>query len=220
MKLPYANRTEAARVLADSLPQSLHDDDLLVLAMPRGGVPVGHEIAKRLSAPLDLLLVRKLGVPGHPELAFGAIATGGAKVLNDAVIARLGLNQEEMDAVAEAERAELRRRSEAYRGDRPEPEVNGKTIIVVDDGVATGATMGAGLAALRRQQPAKIVAAVPVGPPDSIRLLAEQADEVVCPATPTAFMAISEWYEDFSATSDDEVCRLLNEHWKEAAGVK
>jgi putative phosphoribosyl transferase len=218
--LPYADRREAGRVLAEALPTWLREGNVLVLAMPRGGVPVGHEVARELSAPLDLLLVRKLGVPGHEELAFGAVATGDSRVQNEEVVVRLALEPEVMDRVAEQERAELQRQSRTYRDNRPEPEIEGKTVIVVDDGVATGATMRAGLAALRQQRPARIVAAVPVGPPDSIRSLAKVADEVVCPATPAAFTAISEWYRDFGATSDEEVCRLLEDNWQRAREVQ
>jgi putative phosphoribosyl transferase len=183
----------------------------LVLALPRGGVPVGLEVAQALGAPLDVFLVRKLGVPGHRELAMGALASGGVRVLNPAVVDALGLPGAVLDAVAAREQAELERRARAYRGDRPPPDVRGRTVVLVDDGLATGSTMRAAAAALRRLGPARLVAAVPVAAPETCAALRADADvdAVVCAVTPARFLAVGVWYEDFAQTTDDEVRRLL-----------
>ena len=183
--------------------------DVIVLALPRGGVPVGYEVARRLRAPLDVFLVRKLGVPGHEELAMGAVATGGVRVLNEQVMRGLRIPDSVIDAVAAVELEELRRRERLYRGDRPPPDVRGKTVILADDGLATGSTMLAAVKALRQQQPARIVVAVPVAAPDTCELLRAEVEDVVCTETPEPFYAVGLWYRDFSQTTDEEVRELL-----------
>lgn len=183
----------------------------LVLALPRGGVVVGYEIAKALSLPLDVLVVRKLGAPYQPELAMGAIASGGIEILDDDTIADLGITQDEIAAEIAVERLELERREKRYRENQPPLEVAGKTVLLVDDGIATGSTMSAALAALRKQQPKRLVVAVAVGPTSTMERLRGEADEVVCLMTPYPFQAISLWYEDFPQTSDEEVRNLLSE---------
>ncbi|MBK1732830.1 phosphoribosyltransferase [Thiococcus pfennigii] len=214
MKLPLENRTEAGRALAELLSRE-PTGDVVVLALPRGGVPVGWEIAKALNDPLDILLVRKLGVPGQPELAAGAIASGGIRVLNQDLIDALGITQAQLERTAAHEQAELERRERVYRGDRPRPPVTGRRIILVDDGVATGATIRAGIAALRQQHPESIVLAVPVAPPDTLARLEAEADQVVCLATPTPFRAIGQWYQDFHQVTDEEVTELLESSRRE-----
>ena len=184
-------------------------DDVLVLALPRGGVPVGFEVAQALRAPLDVFIVRKLGVPGHDELAMGAIATGGVRVLNDDVVISLELEPDVIDAVAAREGKELARRERLYRGARPAPDVHGRTVILVDDGLATGSTMRAAVAALRKQTPARIVVAVPVAAPETCEEFKAEVDEVVCAATPRMFNGVGRWYENFSQTTDEEVHELL-----------
>jgi putative phosphoribosyl transferase len=205
----YRDRSEAGKRLAARLTKYADRDDVLVLALPRGGVPVGFEVAKALPAPLDIFLVRKLGVPGHEELAMGAISTGGVRVLNDDVVDYLQIPEGVIDAIAEIELRELERRERAYRGDRPEPNVQGKTIILVDDGLATGSTMRAAAAALRRQNPARIVVAVPVSAPQTCDEYRMGVDEIVCASTPEPFRGVGQWYRDFSQTTDDEVRELL-----------
>jgi predicted phosphoribosyltransferase len=205
----FANRREAGRILASLLMKYADRDDVLVLALPRGGVPVGFEVAQALRAPLDVFIVRKLGVPGHDELAMGAIATGGVRVLNDDVVMSLELEPEVIDAVAAREQKELARRERIYRGARPAPDVRGRTVIVVDDGLATGSTMRAAVAALRKQGPARIVVAVPVAAPETCEEFKTEVDETVCAATPRMFNGVGRWYEDFSQTTDDEVHELL-----------
>jgi predicted phosphoribosyltransferase len=205
----FANRREAGRILASLLMKYADRDDVLVLALPRGGVPVGFEVARALSAPLDVFIVRKLGVPGHDELAMGAIATGGVRVLNDDVVISLELEPEVIDAVAAREEKELARRERLYRGARPDPDVKGRTVILVDDGLATGSTMRAAVAALRKQRPARIVVAVPVAAPETCEEFKTEVDEVVCAATPRMFNGVGRWYEDFSQTTDEEVHELL-----------
>jgi putative phosphoribosyl transferase len=218
---PYRDRTEAGRALARLLaPRWAGRPDVLVLALPRGGVPVAYEVAKALDAPLDVFLVRKLGVPGHPELAMGAIASGGTRVLNEEVVATLGIPSSWLEAVAREERAELERRAIAFRGRRPPPAVAGRVVLVVDDGLATGSTMRAAVRALRRQRPASIVVAVPVGVGGTCEALAADADEVVCATTPDPFVAVGQGYEDFTQTSDEQVRDLLARaaHARPAAG--
>ncbi len=205
----FRDRREAGQVLARTLAAYAHRPDVVVLALPRGGVPVGYEVARALGAPLDVFLVRKLGVPGHEELAMGAVATGGVRVLNDRIIRALGVPPNVIDAVADWQGEELARRERLYRGERPPPDVRGQTVILVDDGLATGATMRAALAALRQQGPARVVVAVPTAAPESCDDLRAEADEVVCATTPEPFYSVGLWYEDFSQTSDEEVRELL-----------
>jgi len=206
----FRDRAEAGRRLAAELGAYADRPDVLVLALPRGGVPVAAEIARALDAPLDLMLVRKLGVPGHEELALGAVATGGVRVLNEDVVGALGLDEELIDEVARRELAELERRQRAYRGERPTPTLEGRRLILVDDGLATGATMRAAVEAARDLGPTEIVVAVPVAPPDTCRLLEEVADDVVCVESPEPFLAIGVWYERFPQVGDEEVRALLD----------
>ncbi|MGE0517965.1 MAG: erythromycin esterase family protein [Candidatus Binatia bacterium] len=205
----FRDRTEAGRLLASKLAAYANRPDVLVLALPRGGVPVAYQVARALGAPLDVFVVRKLGVPGYEELAMGAVATGGARVLNDEVVQRLHIPDYLIDATAAREKQELARRERLYRGGRAAPDVRGRTVILVDDGLATGATMQAAIKALRQQQPARIVVAVPTAAPDTCEQLKSEVDEVVCGITPEPFHAVGRWYEDFSQTSDDEVRDLL-----------
>lgn len=208
----FADRVEAGRTLAGLLERYSGRDDVLVLGLPRGGVPVAAEVSAALAAELDLLLVRKLGVPSQPELAMGAIAEVGDSVevvTNDAVVTRLRIPQADFDAVYRSECTELRRRSLAYRGGRPAVSVAGRVVIVVDDGLATGSTMRAAVAAVRRHHPARVIAAVPVGAAESCRVLAEEVDEVVCALLPAPFHAVRQGYRDFHQTSDDEVLDAL-----------
>ena len=183
--------------------------DVIVLALPRGGVPVAYEVARALNAPLDIFLVRKLGVPGYEELAMGAIATGGVRVLNDQLVGGLRIPDYIVDEVAASEQQELARRERLYRGDRPAPDVRGRTVILVDDGLATGATMLAAVKALRQQQPARIVVAVPTASPETCEQLRAEVDDIICAITPEPFHAVGLWYEDFSQTTDEEVRDLL-----------
>ncbi|WJW76565.1 phosphoribosyltransferase [Thiohalobacter sp. IOR34] len=219
MQLPIPDRRAAGQALAEALQGYRGRKDLIVLALPRGGVPVAAEIADALQAPLDLMLVRKLGVPGYPELAMGAIASGGVQVMNDSVLRGSGIGPEAIQAVVEAERRELVRRERAYRGDRPWPKLEGRCVILVDDGLATGATMRAAVDAVHVQRPARIVVAVPVAPPDTVRMLQRKVDEVVCLFQPEPFMAIGQWYVDFSQVSDSEVEALLAERWGSRASA-
>jgi len=208
----FRDREEAGELLGRELARRLTKrDDLLVLALPRGGVPVAYGVARALDAPLDVFIVRKLGVPGHEELAMGAIASGGVRVLNREVLDYMPLSQAMIDAVAAREQQELERRESEYRGARPQIDVKDKTVVVVDDGLATGSTMRAAVAALRRMEPRRIVVAVPVAAESTCReFRAEEiADEVVCLRTPEPFQAVGLWYSDFTQTSDDEVHELL-----------
>jgi putative phosphoribosyl transferase len=206
---PYQDRRAAGRYLAEKLVDHARRTDVLVLALPRGGVPVAYEVARALDAPLDVFLVRKLGVPGHEELAFGAIATGGVRLLNADVVRGLGIPPEVIDRVAATELAELERRGSEYCGDRLPPDVRGKSVILIDDGLATGASMRAAVAALRQEQPARIVVAVPIAAPATCEEFQDEVDEVVCARTPEPFHAVGYWYEDFPQTSDGEVRELL-----------
>jgi putative phosphoribosyl transferase len=207
----FLDRADAGRVLARELHQYANQDDTLVLALPRGGVPVAHEIARELNAPLDIFMVRKLGFPGHEEFALGAIASGGVRVLNPQAFNLAHFSNDEIDEMAAKEMRELERREHIYRGDRPISEVRGKTVILTDDGLATGSTMRAAVQALRLLGPKRIVVAVPVGSADACELLSREADEVVCAAIPNPFHAVGEWYENFGQTSDEQVHELLDE---------
>jgi putative phosphoribosyl transferase len=209
MTLPFHDRRDAGRRLAAKLTAYADRPDVLVLALPRGGVPVAFEVAQVLHAPLDVFLVRKLGVPGHEELAMGAIATGGVLVLNEEVVQGLRIPSHVIDAAVARELQELARRERLYRDDRPPPEVRGHTVILIDDGLATGATMRAAAAALRQQQPARLIIAVPVAAPSTCEELRDAADEIICAITPEPFYAVGLWYEDFSPTTDEEVRDLL-----------
>jgi erythromycin esterase-like protein/predicted phosphoribosyltransferase len=205
----FRDRVEAGRALAERLGAYARRDDVIVLGLPRGGVPVAFEVARALDAPLDVLVVRKLGVPGHEELAFGAIATGGMRVINKELVESLGLPLEWIEAIDARQRRELERRERTLRAQRPPPDLSGRTVIVVDDGLATGSTMTAAVQALRQEEPARIVVAVPVADPEVCEQLRSLADEVVCLQTPRPLGAVGQWYEDFSQTSDDEVRGLL-----------
>ena len=216
---PFHDRAHAGQVLAERLREYAGRDDVVVLGLPRGGVPVAYEIAKALDAPLDVYLVRKLGVPGHEETALGAIATGGVRVLNTQLIESLGLPPEWIEAIDAKERHELHRRERVYRGDRPPPDIAGRTVILVDDGLATGSTMLAALNAVRADDPARVVVAVPVAAPEVCEALRGVADEVVCALTPQQLQAVGIWYDDFSQTTDDEV-RALLEHARPAPPVR
>jgi putative phosphoribosyl transferase len=204
----FRDRVDAGRSLARRL--SNYGPDTLVLALPRGGVPVASEVAKALGAPFDVFLVRKLGVPGHEELAMGAISSGGVKVLNQNVVRSLQISEQEVAATVKREETELLRREHLYRGERPLTKVEGRAVILIDDGVATGATMRAAILALRQQNPAWLVVAVPVGAPDTCERLRHGADEVVCVATPEPFYSVGRWYEMFPQISDEEVQELLS----------
>jgi putative phosphoribosyl transferase len=210
MKCAFPNRTEAGRLLAEKLAKYAGRDDVIVLGLPRGGVPVAFEVAHRLGAPLDVFVVRKLGVPGFEELAAGAIASGGVRVLNEDVMRAIPHADEVIEAVTAREAAELERREQIYRQGRPPPELRDRIVILVDDGLATGATMRAAVNAARQSGAAKIVVAVPVGPPDTCRELEEEADETICLSTPVFFQAVGQYYEDFSQTSDEDVRELLS----------
>ena len=210
MERVFENRAEAGRELAEKLDKYSGREDVIVLGLPRGGVPVAYEVAKRLRAPLDVFIVRKLGVPGFEELAAGAIASGGVRVLNEDVIRSIPYADEAIEAVTVKETAELERREHIYREGRPPPELRDRIVILVDDGLATGATMRAAVKALRQRGTGKIVVAVPVGPPDTCRELEEEADETICLSTPVFFQGVGQYYEEFSQTSDEDVRELLS----------
>jgi len=205
----FRDRTDAGRRLAEKLAAYADRPDIVVLGLPRGGVPVAFEVARALAAPLDVFVVRKLGAPGHEELAMGAVATGGVRVLNDEVVHGLGIPEDRIDAVAARELQELARREHAYRDGRAPPDVTGKTVILVDDGLATGATMRAAVRALKQKGPQRIVVAVPAASPDTCAGLNAEADEVVCVITPEPFVAVGYWYDDFAQTTDAKVRDLL-----------
>ena len=209
MERTFSNRTEAGRLLAEKLVKYAGRADVIVLGLPRGGVPVAYEVAKRLGVRLDVFIVRKLGVPGFEELAVGAIASGGVRVLNQDVMRALPNAEATIESITASETAELERREQSYRAGRPAPELRDRIVILVDDGLATGATMRAAVKALRHRGAAKIVVAVPVGPPDTCREFEEEADETICASVPEFFQAVGQYYEDFSQTSDDEVRELL-----------
>lgn len=205
----FRNRVEAGQLLATRLHRYAQRTDVMVLALPRGGVPVAYEIARALNAPLDVLLVRKLGMPGHEELAMGAIASGGICVLNEDLIQALHIPEQVLSGIIAREQQELERRARIYRGERPMPVLHDKTVILVDDGLATGATMQAAVAAVKAQHPAGVVVAVGAMAPDSVASLALEVDEVVAGIAPQPFYAVALWYEDFTAPTDAEVCDLL-----------
>jgi putative phosphoribosyl transferase len=209
MERAFPNRIEAGRLLAEKLEKYADRDDVIVLGLPRGGVPVANEVAKRLRAPLDVFIVRKLGVPGFEELAAGAIASGGVRVLNEDVMRAIPHADEAIETVTARETAEMQRREQTYREGRPAPELRDRVAILVDDGLATGATMRAAVKALRQRGAAKIVVAVPVGPPDTCHEIEAQADEAICLSTPEFFQAVGQYYDDFSQTTDEDVRQLL-----------
>ncbi|MFL6240808.1 MAG: phosphoribosyltransferase [Actinomycetes bacterium] len=209
MTTTFANRAAAGRALADRLVHFAHESGLIVLGLPRGGVPVAAEVAGALAAPLDVYVVRKLGVPGHTELAFGAIGPGGVRVLNDDVVHAYALSPEQIDTVVATETAELERRVGEYRGDSTPPQLGGQVVILVDDGLATGATMRAAVQAVRANSPRRVVVAVPVAAASTARDLESVADDVVCAQTPMSFVVVGQWYDDFSQTTDAEVRDLL-----------
>ncbi len=206
----YRDRVEAGRVLAGKLLRYKQRPEVLVLGLPRGGIPVAFEVAQELNAPLDVFLVRKLGLPGHEELAMGAIASGGTRVLNEEVVKLFRVSPDVLDHVAEREEAELNRREQAYRRGRPPARVPDRTVILVDDGLATGSTMRAAVGAVRQQKPARIVVAVPVAAPSTCEEFRQEVDEVICAETPEPFHAVGLWYEDFSQTTDAEIRDLLD----------
>ena len=205
----YQDRIDAGRILAGELRRFAHSKHVVVLALPRGGVPVAYEIATALGLPLDVFIVRKLGVPGHEELAMGAIGSGGVRILNDSILKELALDTAQLERVTAREEEELLRRESVYRGSKSYPTIKGNTVILVDDGIATGATMRAAITGLRQLDPYKIIVAVPVAAKDSLEVIAKEVDEVVCPLVPREFNAVAKWYDDFPQTSDAEVTELL-----------
>lgn len=209
MSMRFSNREEAGKLLADQLGRRVGEENTIVLALPRGGVPVAWQVADRLRLPLDVLLVRKLGLPGQPELAMGAIAGGGIRILNEDVVSRYGIRSEVIAAVTAHEQRELERRERAYRGSLPPLDLKGKVVIVVDDGVATGSTMLVAIAALRQMGASRVIVAAPTIAPDTGERLRAAADEVVAVIEPMEFYGVGQWYDDFSQTTDDEVRRLL-----------
>jgi predicted phosphoribosyltransferase len=209
MMMQFRNRVEAGQLLAKRLMKYANCEDLLVLALPRGGVPVGYEVAQALNAPLDVFVVRKLGVPGHEELAMGAIASGGVRVLNREVVESLRIPDDVIDAAAARELRELERRERAYRDDRPAPDVQGRIVILVDDGIATGSTMKAAIEALRQLETSRVVVAVPTAALSTVREMRQDVDDLVAVMTPADFSGVGQWYQDFSQTTDEEVRDLL-----------
>ena len=207
----FRDRKYAGRALARRLALFAGRRDVTVLALPRGGTPVAYEVAKALHAPLDVLVVRKLGVPWNPEFAMGAIASGGERLIDEMLVRELGISTRDVEEVASNEAYELERRERVYRGGRPAPDLRGRTVILVDDGLATGSIMRVAVRAVRRQSPARVVVAAPVAAPEACELLRGEADEVVCAEMPDPFLGVGRWYLDFSQTSDEEVCRLLDD---------
>lgn len=209
--IPFRNRRDAGKKLAQELLHYANRPDVIVLALPRGGVPVAYEVALALNVPMDVFIVRKLGLPGHEELAIGAIASGGIRVLNKDIIRALNIPEEVINRIAERELKELQRRERKYRGDRPTPEIRDHKVILVDDGLATGASMRAAVAALRAQHPKRIVVAVPTAAPEACEAFQNEVDEVVCAITPEPFVGVGLWYEDFSQTTDEGVRLFLQD---------
>ena len=205
---PYRDRRHAGVELARHLAD-VKGQDVVVLALPRGGVPVAFEVARALDAPLDVFVVRKLGLPGHPEFAMGALASGGVRVLNDEVVRLYRIPEQAVEAIAQDEQTELERRERAYRSQRPALDVRGRTVVLIDDGLATGSTMKAAVEAVRALSPARIIVAVPVGSPDTCREFAAIADDIICARAPEHFAAVGQWYDDFRQTTDEEVRELL-----------
>jgi predicted phosphoribosyltransferase len=205
----FRDRTEAGQVLARGLQQYKNQPDVLILGLPRGGVPVAYEVARELNAPLDVFVVRKLGVPGHEELGMGAIATGGVRILHEGIVREVGISPETIEAVSAREQAELERRERLYRGDRPAPTIKGRTVVIVDDGLATGSTMKAAIKAVRQQDPRQVIVAVPTAPSETCEQLKESADHVVCALTPEPFFAVGGSYADFTQITDEEVRDLI-----------
>lgn len=205
----FLDRHDAGRRLADELFQYANRPNLLVLGLPRGGVPVAYEVARALHAPLDVFIVRKLGFPGHPELAMGAIASGGVRILHRRLIEIYEIPDDDIDRITAAEQRELDRREKSYRDERPSPDVRDHTVILIDDGLATGLTMRAAVQALRQESARKVVVAVPIAPPDTCDAMRQEVDDIICVITPEPFLAVGIWYADFSETSDEEVRELL-----------
>ena len=205
----FRDRTDAGKILAGHLGQYANRRDVVVLALPRGGVPVAFEVAEKLNAPLDVIIVQKLGTPGQEELTMGAIASGNVKILNHYVIEHLGISQAQIASAVAREQKELQRRERFYRGDRPPIDVSGRIVILIDDGLATGSSMRAAAAAIRQRQPSQLVLAVPVASESTCAELKKEVDEVVCAVTPMAFYAVGQWYQEFSQTTDQEVRELL-----------
>jgi predicted phosphoribosyltransferase len=219
MRTRFSDRVEAGELLAEKLLSYADNPNVIVLALPRGGVPVAAQVAKRLHVPLDVFVVRKLGLPGHPELAMGAIASGGIRVFNGEVVSALRIPDEVINAVTAEEYQELKRREKLYRDDLPSPDVEGKTVILVDDGIATGSTMFAAISALRQLNVGRVVVATPTVAPATRDYLCKQADEVIAVMVPEEFYGVGQWYEDFAQTSDEEVKRLLAGNHHETAAV-
>lgn len=205
----FQNRRDAGKRLASLLHDYAGLQDTLVLGLPRGGVPVAYEVARALHAPLDVFVVRKLGVPGQEELAFGEIATGGVRILNPAVMEHARITNDELETATAAEAKELKRREQAFRGDRSAPQIRGRTVILIDDGLATGATMRAAVMALRQQHPARIVVGVPAASPETCAEFQDEVDDIICAVTPDPFYSVGSWYDDFTQTTDEEVHALL-----------
>ncbi|MDQ1254148.1 MAG: Phosphoribosyl transferase [Euryarchaeota archaeon] len=210
----FNDRTDAGKILSERLSEYANREDVLILALPRGGVPVAFEVAKELNLKMDIFIVRKLGVPGNEELAMGAIASGNIRVLNEDVIRSFRIPQKAIDEATANELEELERRERIYRKNRPVPKISGSTVILIDDGLATGATMRAAVAAVKTKNPAKVIIAVPVAAPDTCSDFGSEVDEVMCVATPEPFYGVGAWYEDFSQTTDKEVCDLLDKATK------
>ena len=217
MMARFRDRRDAGQKLAQELLHYANRSDVIVLALPRGGVPVAYEVALALNVPLDIFIVRKLGLPGHEELAIGAIASGGVRVLNHDIVRMLHIPDEMIEQVAQRELKELQRREQQYRGDRPAPEVRDRIVILIDDGLATGASMRAAVAGLRAQNPKRIVVAVPVAAPETCEAFEVEVDEIVCASTPEPFFGVGRWYEDFSQTTDEGVRLFLQDIQRQLA---